>query len=69
MNGTELILLGGQFGNKIAVRNKVVQFALTWGHLGEENELQYINQCPHADAGQLAAIMYIKGEFWKELKN
>lgn len=33
-----------------------------------ENELQYIKQCPHADAGQLAAMMYIKGELWKELK-
>lgn len=34
-----------------------------------KNELQYINQCPHADAEQLAAMMYIQGELWRELKN
>lgn len=47
----------------------MVQFALTWDHKGVENELQYINQCPHADAEQLAAMMYIKGELWKERRN
>lgn len=34
-----------------------------------DNELQYIKQSPHADAGQLAAMVYIKGELWNELKN
>jgi len=38
--GDRVNFTGEQFGHKIAVRNNMVQFALTWNHLGVENELK-----------------------------
>lgn len=38
--GDRINFIAGYFGHKIAVRNNTVQFALTWDHLGVENELK-----------------------------